>query len=311
MSVFTVVTDDALSIWLKRYNLQLLSFEGIAAGVTNTNYFVNTNHGRFVLTLFETLRLDELPFYLQLMSHLARHGVACPAPLSNQDDQLASMLADRPACLVSGLDGADLSQPNAAQCRAVGDMLAAMHRAGATFTLKMDNPRGPHWWSQVAQQLYPCISPADAQSLKQEIHFQEQQRFSHLPRGVVHADLFKDNVLLKGDAIAGFIDFYYACNDILIYDVAIAVNDWARNDAGEIDAELAHAFLQGYQAIRPFNPQEIQAWPTMLRAAALRFWVSRLLDLYQPMPGALTYTKDPSVFQKLLEAHRQRSDFWL
>jgi homoserine kinase type II len=311
MSVFTVVSDAALSAWLKRYNLQLVSFEGIAAGVTNTNYFVTTTHGRFVLTLFETLRLDELPFYLQLMSHLARHGVACPAPLSNLDDHLASMLAERPACLVTSLDGVDITQPSAAQCCAVGDMLATMHVAGTSFTLKMDNPRGPHWWSRVALQLYPFMSDDDARGLKQEIHFQEQHRFSHLPRGVIHADLFKDNVLMKGDTIAGFIDFYYACNDILIYDVAIAVNDWARNTQGEIDPELARAFLQGYQAIRPFNAQEKLAWPIMLRAAALRFWVSRLLDLHQPMPGALTYTKDPTVFGKLLEAHRHRSDFWV
>ena len=311
MSVFTVVTEQELSVWLQRYNLQLVGLEGIAAGVTNTNYFVTTTHGRWVLTLFETLKLEELPFYLRLMSHLAQHGVACPAPLADQDDQLATMLAGRPACLVSCLSGSDVSAPNAAQCRAVGDMLASMHRAGETFSHKMDNPRGPHWWTQVAGQLYPLMPAADAHSLKQEIHFQSQHRFSHLPRGVVHADLFKDNVLLDGERIAGFIDFYYACNDILIYDVAIAVNDWARNAQGEIDADLARAFLQGYQAMRPFNPQEIKAWPLMLRAAALRFWTSRLLDLYQPMPGALTYTKDPTVFQKLLYAHRQRQDFWL
>lgn len=311
MSVFTVVNDDELGTWLKQYNLQLVSFEGIAAGVTNTNYFVNTTHGRFVLTLFETLRLDELPFYLHLMSHLAQHGVACPAPLANRDDQLASMLAGRPACLVSCLSGADVVAPSTTQCRAVGDMQAVMHCASASFTLKMDNPRGPSWWSKVAGQLYPHMAADDAHSLKQEIHFQEQHRFSHLPRGVVHADLFKDNVLVDGDKIAGFIDFYYACNDILIYDVAIAVNDWARLPDGKIDAERARAFLQGYQAVRPFTPDEIRAWPVMLRAAALRFWTSRLLDLYQPMAGALTYTKDPTVFQHLLDDHRQRSDFWL
>lgn len=311
MSVFTVVSDDELGAWLTQYNLQLVSFEGIAAGVTNTNYFVTTTHGRFVLTLFETLRLDELPFYLHLMSHLAQHGVACPAPLADRNDQLASMLAGRPACLVSCLAGADVSDPSAIQCRAVGDMLASMHCAGASFTLRMDNPRGPRWWGQMADTLTPFMTAEDANSLRQEVDFQSQHRFSHLPRGVVHADLFKDNVLMNGDAIAGFIDFYYACNDILIYDVAIAVNDWARGADGEIDAERARALLAGYQAVRPFSQEEIQAWPTMLRAAALRFWTSRLLDLYQPMAGALTYTKDPAVFQKLLNAHRQRQDFWL
>jgi homoserine kinase type II len=311
MSVFTVVEDDELSVWLKHYNLQLVSFEGIAAGVTNTNYFVNTNRGRFVLTLFETLKLEELPFYLHLMSHLSQHGVACPAPLADKNDQMASLLAGRPACLVSCLKGADVADPSVTQCHAVGDMLASMHSAGTSFHYKMDNPRGPHWWSRIAETLYPFMDSADAASLKQEIQFQEQHRFRHLPRGVVHADLFKDNVLLDGDRIAGFIDFYYACNDILIYDVAIALNDWTRTADGEIDAEKARALLAGYQAVRPFNQEEIQAWPVMLRAAALRFWTSRLLDLYQPMPGALTYTKDPGVFQSLLNSHRQRSDFWL
>ncbi|TDR80727.1 homoserine kinase [Paludibacterium purpuratum] len=311
MSVFTVVTDTALRDWLRQYELQLVSFEGIAAGVTNTNYFVDTTHGRFVLTLFETLKLDEVPFYLELMSHLARHGVACPAPLLDRQDRLASMLCDRPACLVSCLHGRDIDAPSSVQCCAVGDMLATQHRAAATFKLTMDNPRGPGWWAQTAKVLYPLMTDAEAALLRDEIRFQAQYRTSQLPRGVIHADLFKDNVLMAGDAIAGFIDFYYACNDVLIYDVAIALNDWARLPDGSIDAELARAFLQGYQAVRPFDAAEIEAWPTMLRAAALRFWVSRLLDLHHPMAGALTYTKDPGTFRALLVEHRARSDFWL
>ncbi|MBV8647946.1 homoserine kinase [Paludibacterium sp.] len=311
MSVFTVVTDAALSDWLKQYNLQLVAFQGIAAGVTNTNYFVDTQHGRYVLTLFETLRLDELPFYLELMSHLARHGVACPAPLLDQQDRLASMLAGRPACLVSCLTGRDIETPNPAQCRAVGDMLATLHRAAGTFKLSTVNPRGPAWWNQAAPTLYPLLTSAEAASLREEIAFQASHRTSHLPRGVIHADLFKDNVLMAGDAIAGFIDFYYACNDVLLYDVAIAVNDWARRPDGQIDPALARAFLAGYQAVRPLEAAERELWPVMLRAAALRFWVSRLLDLHFPMEGALTYTKDPGVFHTLLAAHRARQDFWL
>ncbi|WP_215778802.1 homoserine kinase [Paludibacterium sp. B53371] len=311
MSVFTVVEEAALRDWLGQYNLQLVSFEGIAAGVTNTNYFVHTTHGRYVLTLFETLKLAELPFYLELMSHLARHGVACPAPLLDQQDRLTSMLAGKPACLVTCLNGRDVETPSAVQCRAVGDMLASQHRAAATFKLQMDNPRGPAWWQRTADTLYPLMAPADAELLRDEIARQAGLRQSPLPRGVIHADLFKDNVLMDGDRIAGFIDFYYACNDVLIYDVAIAVNDWARLPDGSIDAGLARAFLQGYQSVRPFSAAESSAWPLMLRAAALRFWVSRLLDLHHPMPGSLTYTKDPDVFRQLLLAHRQRTDFWL
>ncbi|MEJ8673340.1 homoserine kinase [Chromobacterium amazonense] len=312
MSVYTTVSRDSLQQWLQGYALgQLIDFQGIAAGITNTNYFVTTTHGRYVLTLFETLRLDELPYYLSLMSHLARHGVACPAPIADHSDRFASLLAGKPACLVSCLTGADVSHPTAAQCRAVGEMLAQMHKAGATFPRKMHNPRGPHWWSLTAQQLYPQL-PADiAETLAEEIRFQDGHRFDHLPSGVIHADLFRDNVLLDGDSISGFIDFYYACNDILLYDIAIAVNDWSRRDDGLLDDELARAFLAGYQSERPLSQAERDCWPVMLRAAALRFWVSRLQDLYQPISGELTYTKDPEAFRKLLLAHRRRSAFWL
>ncbi|WP_434632619.1 homoserine kinase [Chromobacterium sp. CV08] len=312
MSVYTTVGRDSLQQWLQGYALgQLLDLQGIAAGITNTNYFVTTTHGRYVLTLFETLRLDELPYYLSLMSHLAKHGVGCPAPIADHTDSFASPLAGKPACLVSCLDGADVERPSAVQCRAVGEMLAQMHKAGATFPLRMENPRGPRWWCRTAQQLYPQLPAELADALREEIQFQDGHRFDHLPAGVIHADLFRDNVLMNGDAIAGFIDFYYACNDILLYDVAIAVNDWARRDDGELDDELARALLAGYQSERPLGQEERDAWPVMLRAAALRFWVSRLQDLYQPTSGELTYTKDPAVFQRLLLAHRRRADFWL
>ncbi|AUH49471.1 homoserine kinase [Chromobacterium sp. ATCC 53434] len=312
MSVYTTVGRDSLRQWLQGYALgQLQELQGIAAGITNTNYFVTTTHGRYVLTLFETLRLDELPYYLSLMSHLAKHGVACPAPIADHSDNFASMLAGKPACLVSCLDGGDIESPSDVQCRAVGEMLAQMHKAGATFPLRMENPRGPRWWCRTAQQLYPQLPAELADALREEIQFQDGHRFDHLPAGVIHADLFRDNVLMHGDTIAGFIDFYYACNDILLYDLAIAVNDWARRDDGELDDELARALLAGYQSERPLGQEERDVWPVMLRAAALRFWVSRLQDLYQPTCGELTYTKDPAVFQKLLLAHRRRVDFWL
>lgn len=311
MSVYTTVSDDQMQEWLKRYTLgQLLDLQGIASGITNTNYFVTTTHGRYVLTLFETLKLQELPYYLSLMSHLSRHGVACPAPVADNTDQFASTLAGKPACLVSCLAGADVEQPNAAQCRAVGEMLAQMHIAGATFPGRMANPRGPRWWSASAPQLYPHMNAEDAAMLREEVLFQDGHRFDHLPSGVIHADLFRDNVLLDGDRIAGFIDFYYACNDVLLYDLAIAVNDWARNDEHDIDDERAAALLAGYQSERALTSEEKRAWPVMLRAAALRFWVSRLQDLYFPMSGEMTYTKDPGVFQAVLSAHRSRSRFW-
>ncbi|GGX97215.1 homoserine kinase [Vogesella alkaliphila] len=312
MSVYTSVSTAELAQWLQRYALgELVELKGIAAGVTNTNYFVTTTHGRYVLTLFEVLQLDELPYFLELKSHLARHGVACPAPIADHNDQFASLLAGKPACLVSCLDGHDVAEPNAAQCYAIGEMLAQMHKASSTFPRRMRNPRGPEWWSRTAASLYPQLPAADAASLRSEVAFQDSHRFDFLPQGVIHADLFKDNVLMDGDKIAGFIDFYYACNDVLLYDLAIALNDWARDAQGDIDAELARAIIAGYQSIRPLTAEERKAWPVMLRAAALRFWVSRLLDFYRPASGEMTYTKDPGVFQRLLEAHRTRQDFWL
>ena len=312
MSVYTSVGEAELSAWLSRYALgQLVELKGIAAGITNTNYFVTTTHGRYVLTLFEVLSLDEVPYYLSLMSHLSRHGVACPAPLADHTDGFVSLLAGKPACLVSCLSGRDVADPSPAQCRAAGEMLAQMHRAGATFPQKMANPRGPAWWSQTAATLYPLLPAADAQLLHDEILFQDQHRHDTLPQGVIHADLFRDNVLLDGDAIAGFIDFYYACNDVLLYDVAIAVNDWARRDDDSMDDDRARAFLAGYQSVRPLSGAELAAWPVMLRAAALRFWVSRLLDFHRPQQGELTYTKNPDAFRSVLTAHRERSDFWV
>lgn len=312
MSVYTTVSHDQMQEWLKRYTLgQLLDLKGIASGITNTNYFLTTTHGRYVLTLFEALKLQELPYYLTLMSHLARHGVACPAPVADNTDQFASMLAGKPACLVSCLDGADVAQPTPAQCRAVGEMLAQMHIAGATFPGKMANPRGPRWWSETARQVYPRMDEDAAALLREEVQLQDSHRFDHLPSGVIHADLFRDNVLLDGDRIAGFIDFYYACNDVLLYDLAIAVNDWARKADHGIDDERAAALLSGYQSERELTAEEKKAWPLMLRAAALRFWVSRLQDLHFPTAGEMTYTKDPKVFQTVLEAHRSRSEFWL
>lgn len=312
MSVYTSVSHDELATWLTRYSVgQLTELKGIAAGITNTNYFVTTTQGRYVLTLFETLSLNELPYYLNLMHHLARHGVACPAPVADHTDNFCSKLAGKPACLVSCLSGGDVDSPSAAQCQALGQMLAAMHQAGATFPERMKNPRGPAWWSATAADMYQHMDEPDAKLLSEEIQYQDSHRFTHLPSGVIHADLFRDNVLFDGERIAGFIDFYYACNDFLLYDVAIALNDWARRADGSIDDQLARALLAGYQSVRRFSDEEKIGWPVMLRAAALRFWVSRLLDQYQPMAGELTYIKDPKVFQTVIEGHRQRKDFWL
>ncbi|QNM97081.1 homoserine kinase [Chitinimonas koreensis] len=314
MSVFTTVTAAELSAWLKHYSIgELVELKGIAAGITNTNYAVTTTQGRYVLTLFETLEAHELPFYVNLMAHLAHHGIACAGPIANLRDDYIDTLCGKPTVLVEWLEGEPVETPSPAQCRALGAMLAQMHRAGETYPGRMANPRGPAWWSAAAPQLYGYLNAADAAQLRAEVGRQGRRRFDHLPSGVIHADLFRDNVLMHGERIGGFIDFYYACDDVLIYDLAIALNDWCGLPDGEIDAARAEAMCAGYQSVRPLEPSEREAWPSMLRAAALRFWVSRLWDWHKPQSGELTWRKDPAVFQRLLSRHAARGEapHWL
>ena len=314
MSVFTTVTAEQLRDWLKHYSLgELVEFKGIAAGITNTNYAVTTTQGRYVLTLFETLQANELPFYVNLMAHLAHHGIACAAPIANLRDEYIDQLAGKPTVLVKWLQGEPVEHPSVAQCRALGAMLAQMHRAGETYPGRMPNPRGPAWWNAAATDLYGYLDLPERTLLQAEVAAQARQRFTHLPSGVIHADLFRDNVLMHGEQIGGFIDFYYACDDILLYDLAITLNDWCSEPDGSIDAARAEALCAGYQAVRPLSSTERAAWPLMLRAAALRFWVSRLWDWHKPQAGELTFRKDPTVFQRLLAGHVARggSAHWL
>ena len=307
MSVFTRVTRDELSAWLKRYAIgSLVELQGIAAGIENTNYFVTTTHGRFVLTLFERLAASELPFYLNLMAHLARHGIPCPAPVADRGDRYLGMLNGKPATIVTCLPGVPISSPFAVHCEQVGAILGDMHLAGKSYGGKLENPRGPRWWRVAAREVQPFLDDARRALLASEIEFQARCRGLDLPRGPVHADLFRDNVLFEGERIGGVIDFYFAGIDAFLFDVAVTVNDWCVDQAGEIDAERARALLASYRRAREFTPGEIEAWPVLLRAAALRFWLSRLYDFYLPRPGELTHAHDPEHFRRVLEARRAR-----
>jgi len=302
MSVFTTVSRDALVAWLARYSLgELVHFEGIAAGIENTNYFVTTAQGRYVLTLFEKLGHEELPFYLHLMSHLADHGIPSPKPIANEADEVLGTLEGKPAALVTCLPGRDIEQPSPRECALVGAMLASMHRAGASYRTHMPNPRGPKWWRAASREVAPFLDAAQAKLLEDEVHFQALHRHEDLPRGAIHADLFRDNVLWHEGAIGGVIDFYFACTDALLYDVAITVNDWCIEADGSLDPARTTALLDAYRARRPVTAPESSAWPVMLRAGALRFWVSRLYDFHLPRPGELTHAKDPEHFRRILE----------
>ena len=307
MSVFTRVSPDELSAWLKRYAIGTLAdLQGIAAGIENTNYFVTTSHGRFVLTLFERLSAAELPFYLNLMAHLARHGIPCPAPIADRGDKYLGTLNGKPATIVTCLPGAPTTSPQAGQCEQVGAILGDMHLAGKSYSGKLENPRGPKWWREAAREVAPFLDAPRSELLASELDFQARHRDLDLPRGAVHADLFRDNVLFDGDRIGGVIDFYFAGIDALLFDVAVTVNDWCVDQAGEIDAERAQALLAAYRRVREFNDSEKGAWPVLLRAAAFRFWLSRLYDFYLPRPGELTHAHDPEHFRRVLEARRAR-----
>ena len=302
MSVFTTVTPEQLGAWLRNYSIGVLvGLEGIPAGIENTNYFVITTQGRYVLTLFEKLQLHELPFYLNLMAHLSSHGIPCPKPIANLDNELLGKLNGKPAALVSFLAGKDLLDPQAGHCAQVGVMLANMHLAGKTYTLRMDNPRGLKWWKAVMPEIIPLLSEEDAALLREEVRFQSLYRFSDLPRGVVHADLFRDNVLFEASRIGGVVDFYFAGVDAWLFDVAVTLNDWCVHADGEVDRARAGALLGAYHAVRPFTAIERGAWPLMLRAAALRFWLSRLYDFHLPRPGELVHAHDPEHFRRILE----------
>jgi homoserine kinase type II len=315
LSVYTPVSESELAAWLDHYSVgRLVSCEPIKAGIENTNYFVTTTQGRYVLTLFERLAAEELPFYVNLMAHLARHGIPCPAPIADLSDQYLQRLNGKPAVLVTRLAGESIERPGSAECAELGALLARMHLAARSYTAYLDNPRGPKWWRLAAREVDKHLTPAQRSLLTQEIAFQAEHRLPDLPRGPVHADLFRDNALFEDGRVSGVIDFYFAGVDTFLYDVAVCANDWClRDPVGglELDASRTRALLRAYHAARPLGPLERAAWPVVLRAAALRFWLSRLYDFHLPRPGMMVHAHDPEHFRRILELRVRGDATWM
>ena len=311
MAVFTPVSRPELEHWLAGYDLGALrAHEGIASGIENTNYFVDTERGRFVLTLFERLHHDQLPFYLGLMRHLAARHIPCPDPLADRTGALLSTLNGKPAALVSRLRGAAQMAPGVGHCAQLGELLARMHLAAADYPGELPNLRGLDWWVATAPKVAGFLAPAVAAMLADEIEVQRRFGASELsqalPRSAVHADLFRDNVLFDGDTLGGVIDFYFAGCDTWLFDLAVTCNDWCIDDAtGHFDDARRVALLSAYVAVREPLAAEREAWPLMLRAAALRFWLSRLFDFHLPRPAQMVTPKDPLHFERLLVSRRE------
>ena len=306
MAVFTPVTLNDLSAWMRQFPLgDALAIKGIASGIENSNFFITTEAGEYVLTIFENLNFEQLPFYLKLMRHLADHGVLVPAPVPNADGELVVALHGKPAAIVSKLEGSSQMMPQASHCAEVGAMLARMHLVGKDFPLHQDNLRSLSWWHETTPKVLPFISDELQHLLRAEVHFQDAfdstSVYKALPRGPIHADLFRNNVMFDGERLTGFFDFYFAGCDTWIFDVAVTVNDWCIDiETGALDQIRVKALLDAYHRVRPFTSEEAIAWQPMLRAAALRFWLSRLYDYYQPRDAEMLTPHDPAHFERIL-----------
>lgn len=306
MSVYTEVGRDDLIAFLADYDVgELVSFEGISDGIENTNYFVTTDKAGFVLTLFEQHAFEELGYFLDVMTFFYEQNIPSAYPAADKNGRFLKTLSGKPAALVHRLQGRGVnSVASLKQCEVMGDMLAKMHIAAPQFTGQRINGRGGDWRQSKGAELLPLLDAETAAVLKDELAFQADYQALGLPKGVSHSDLFRDNALFNGDELAGIIDFYYACDEYYVYDLAVVVNDWCVDEQGLVDHSRYQSLMNAYQAQRPLSADELDAWPLMLRAAALRFWLSRLQDKLFPKEGELTQIKDPDAILKILKQHR-------
>jgi homoserine kinase type II len=311
MAVYTDVSFAEAASLIARLGLgELRELQGIRSGIENTNYFADTAQGRYVLTVFERLTHAQLPFYLQLMKHLAERGIPVPGPKADAAGAILHTLQGKPAAVVDRLPGRHHLAPDAAHCASVGEMLARMHLAAADFALHQPNLRGLEWWIETVPVVRPHLTPAQRELIDSELAFQQQLAASPahaaLPRGAIHADLFRDNVMFEtgaagADRLSGLFDFYFAGDDALLFDIAVCLNDWCIDlESGRLAEERALALVAAYDAVRPLTSNERRLLPALMRAGALRFWLSRLWDLHLPRDASLLTAHDPAHFERVL-----------
>ncbi|WP_119154907.1 homoserine kinase [Caldimonas tepidiphila] len=311
MAVFTPVSFDDAAALLARLGLgRLQQLEGCASGIENTNYFASTERGEWVLTIFERLSFEQLPFYLHLMKHLAQRGIPVPDPQADADGEILHTLQAKPAAVVDRLRGRNQLAPGPRHCAAVGAMLARMHLAGRDYPHAQPNLRGLSWWTETVPVVLPHLAPAQAELIEAELAFQQalaaSPAYGKLPRGPIHADLFRDNVMFDGEELTGFFDFYFAGVDTWLFDIAVCLNDWCVDLAtGRLDEERAAAFVAAYDGERELTHDELRLLPALMRAGALRFWTSRLWDFHLPRDAQMLKPHDPTHFERIL---RERID---
>ncbi|MCI1192163.1 homoserine kinase [Calidifontimicrobium sp. SYSU G02091] len=310
MAVFTEVSLDEARAFVARLNVgTLTALRGITAGIENTNYFVTTDRGEWVLTIFERLTFEQLPFYLHLMKHLARKGIPVPEPRADASGEILHTLKGKPAALVDKLAGRHQLAPDDHHCAQVGEMLARMHLAGLDYPRHQPNLRGLAWWTETVPVVLLFVDAAQRELLTSELAFQQElaasAAYAALPRGPIHADLFRDNVMFDGlpgrERLTGFFDFYFAGVDTFLFDLAVCLNDWCVDlDSGRGVDTRAAVFVAAYERVRPLTGGERRLLPALLRAAAFRFWLSRLWDLHLPRDASLLKPHDPTHFERVL-----------
>ena len=309
MAVYTEVSDEDLAGFLATYDVGgLLSFKGIAEGVENSNFLLHAEAGYFILTLYEK-RVNEadLPFFLGLMEHLAARGINCPQPVKNRNGSALNRLAGRPAVIVTFLDGISIKRPDPKHCAMVGEALALLHRAGAGFAIQRPNALSIDGWSplfRAAETRADEVLPGLAVTIAQELAWLQERWPRNLPTGVIHADLFPDNVFFLAGKLSGVIDFYFACNDTLAYDIAVCLNCWCFEHDASFNITKGMGLINGYERVRKLDDAEIAALPILARGAALRFLLTRLVDWLNVPPGAMVKPKDPLEYVKKLRFHQ-------